>query len=138
MRGSYRNYTPEQIEKLFDLVIEENYTAKDATLVTGINVCTAQNYIKTYNNDIQRRLPGTYDKPRERPHSELTNEYSKFLLDHIEKNPTATLDELKVMVCEEFEGLKIPILAIYRHLVSNCHFILKKSKKLQQQEILIE
>lgn len=105
-RVSYRKYTPEQIEKLFYLVIEENYTAKDAALLTGINVRTAQNYIKTYNNDIQRRLPGTYNKPRGRPRSKLTDEHSKFLLDHIEKNPTATLNELKVKVCEEFEGLK--------------------------------
>ena len=46
MRGSYRKYTPEQIERLFDSAIKENYTAKDTALLTGINVRTAQNYVK--------------------------------------------------------------------------------------------
>lgn len=46
MRGSYMNYTPEQIERLFDLAIKENYTAKDTALLIGINVRTAQNYVK--------------------------------------------------------------------------------------------
>lgn len=63
-RGSYRQYTPHQIEKLFDLVIEEGKTAKEAALITGINVRTAQNYIKMYKNDEERRLPGIQRKSR--------------------------------------------------------------------------
>ncbi|KAI9503558.1 hypothetical protein BX070DRAFT_224137, partial [Coemansia spiralis] len=49
-RGAYRRYTPQQIERLFDLVIEEGRSAKEAALVTGINVRTAQNYLKTYRD----------------------------------------------------------------------------------------
>ena len=56
-RGSYRRYNLDQIEKLFDLVIEEGKTAKDAALVTGINIRTAQHYVKMYNDDEVRRLP---------------------------------------------------------------------------------
>ncbi|KAI9504722.1 hypothetical protein BX070DRAFT_222747, partial [Coemansia spiralis] len=48
--GSYRRYTPQQIERLFDLVIEEGRPAKEAALMTGINVRTAQNYVKTYRD----------------------------------------------------------------------------------------
>ncbi|KAI9503587.1 hypothetical protein BX070DRAFT_224193, partial [Coemansia spiralis] len=50
-RGSYRRYTPQQIERLFDLVIEEGPSAKEAALMAGINVRTAQNYVKTYRDD---------------------------------------------------------------------------------------
>ncbi|KAM3578689.1 hypothetical protein VKS41_008889 [Umbelopsis sp. WA50703] len=32
-------------------------TAKDAALLTGINIRTAQHYIKKYNDDEERRLP---------------------------------------------------------------------------------
>lgn len=53
-RGFYRKYTPKQVEKLFDLIIEEEFTTKAAALATGINVRTAQNYVKTYNNDPER------------------------------------------------------------------------------------
>ena len=51
---SYRKYTPEQVEKLFDLI--KGSTTKAAALATGINVRTAQNYVNTYNNDPERRL----------------------------------------------------------------------------------
>jgi hypothetical protein len=75
IRGSYRKYTIEQIEKLFDLIIKEGFTTKDAALVIGINIRTAQNYVKTYNNDPQKRLPGFYNKPRGKPCSKLTGAF---------------------------------------------------------------
>ncbi|KAI8329617.1 hypothetical protein BC941DRAFT_193741 [Chlamydoabsidia padenii] len=78
-RGCYRKYTTEQIEKLFDLIIDEGYNAKDAALLTGIKVQTAQYYLKMYNNDAERSLPGTYNKPRGRPPSKLNESHSDFL-----------------------------------------------------------
>ena len=45
-RGPYRRYTTHQIEKLFDIVIAEGKTAKEAEVMTGINIRTAQHYIK--------------------------------------------------------------------------------------------
>jgi len=39
------------LEKLFDLVIEEGKTAKEAALITGINIRTGQHYIRKYNDD---------------------------------------------------------------------------------------
>ncbi|KAI9503295.1 hypothetical protein BX070DRAFT_225134, partial [Coemansia spiralis] len=48
--GSYRRYMPQQIERFFDLVIKEGRSAKEAALMTGINVRTAQNYVKIYRD----------------------------------------------------------------------------------------
>ncbi|ORE10479.1 hypothetical protein BCV72DRAFT_238815 [Rhizopus microsporus var. microsporus] len=63
-------YTPKQTEKLFDIIIKEDFAAK-----------AAQNYVKTYNNDPGRRLPGSYSKPHGRPCSKLTGEHSRLLID---------------------------------------------------------
>ncbi|KAG1452568.1 hypothetical protein G6F46_012474 [Rhizopus delemar] len=115
---------------LFDLIIAEGFTTKDAALVTGINIRTAQSYVKTYNNDPQKRLPGSHNKPRGRPCSNLTEEHSKFLVDYAKKNSTAVLDELKLKFCEKFEGLKISISAIHRHLVHKHNTTLKKLEKI--------
>ncbi|CEP19292.1 hypothetical protein [Parasitella parasitica] len=123
-------YIPKQVEKLFDLIIEEGFTTKAAALATGINVRTARNYVKTYNNDPERRLPGSYPKPHGRPRAKLTEEHSKFLVDYVEKNTTAILDELKLKLCEKFEGLKISISAIHRHLVHKHNITLKKLEKI--------
>ncbi|KAF7728303.1 hypothetical protein EC973_006244, partial [Apophysomyces ossiformis] len=82
-RGPYRRYTPQQIEKLFDLVIEEGRTAKEAGLIMGINVRTAQRYIESYNRDEERCLPGVQRKPRTRCY------------DYVDRNPTAILTDIK-------------------------------------------
>ena len=55
-RGPYRRYTAHQIERLFYYVIEQGKTAKDAALLTGIDIRTAQHYIKKCNDDEERRL----------------------------------------------------------------------------------
>ena len=39
--GSYSRYNFDQIEKVFDLVIEKDEKAKEAALITDINVRTA-------------------------------------------------------------------------------------------------
>jgi transposase len=129
-RGSYREYIVKQIEELFGSIIEEGFTTKDAALVAGINIRTAQNYVKTYNIDPQKRLPGSYNKSRGRPCSNLTEEHSKFLVDYVKKNTTAVLDGLKLKLCEKFEGLKISISAIHKHLVHKHNITLKKFEKI--------
>lgn len=53
-KSSYRKYITEQIEKLFDLIIEEGFSAKYAALAIRINVCTTRSFVKTYNNDSQK------------------------------------------------------------------------------------
>jgi hypothetical protein len=60
-RGPYRRYTAHQVERLFYLVIEEGMTAKAAALMTGINIRTAQPYIKnitTMWKDARRSMSG--------------------------------------------------------------------------------
>lgn len=129
-RGSYRRYTPQQIEKLFDLVIEQGRTAKEAGLITGINVRTAQHYIKSYNKDEERRLPGVQRKPRIRCYGKLTEAQSQFLVDYVDRNSTAILTDIKRSLCEAFEGLTISESALHRHLVNKCRINLKKLEKL--------
>lgn len=111
-----------------DLAIEETLSVKDAAIVIGINVLLVQRYVKTYNNDPQKLFQGTCHKSRERPCIRLTDGYSKFLLGYIVKNPTAVLDELKLKLRGQFEGLKISILAVHSNLVNNAHITLKNSK----------
>ncbi|KAJ1991958.1 hypothetical protein EDC05_003112 [Coemansia umbellata] len=90
-RGSYRRYTPQQIERLFDLVIEEGPSAKEAALMAGINVRTAQNYVKTYRDDEQKRLPGIERKPRKGCLGKLNETHTRFLTQLVNQKPTAVL-----------------------------------------------
>jgi hypothetical protein len=53
-REPYRRYTANQIEQLFDYVIEQGKTSKLPALLTRINTRTAQHYVKKYN-DVDER-----------------------------------------------------------------------------------
>ncbi|KAI8977083.1 hypothetical protein BDF20DRAFT_941298 [Mycotypha africana] len=44
-KGSIK-YTLKQVEKLFNIILEEGFTTKSVALATGINVRTTQNYVK--------------------------------------------------------------------------------------------
>ena len=101
-RGPYRRYTSNQIERLFDLVIEEAKTAKEAALITGINIRTAQHYIKKYNDDEERCLPGGCSKPRVRNLGKLTDAHSHFLMEYIDMHPTAVLADIRDKLCQTF------------------------------------
>jgi len=105
-RGSYRRYNDDQIEKLFDLVIEEGRTAKEAALITGFNIRTAQHYVKRYNDDEERRLPVCHRKPR------------------------IGAEDIRQKLCGTFTGLSISVSALHRHLVQKCRITLKKLEQL--------
>lgn len=53
-------------------MIEQGKTAKEAALLTGINIRTAQHYIKKYNDDEERRLPLSGRKPGAGREAKLT------------------------------------------------------------------
>jgi transposase len=129
-RGPYRRYTAHQIEQLFDYVIEQGKTAKDAALLTGINIRTAQHYIRKYNDDEERRLPVSGRKPGAGRKAKLTECHSHFLICYVDEHPAAILSDIGRALCEAFPDLSISISALHRHLVQKCRLTLKKLEKL--------
>jgi transposase len=129
-RGPSRPYTAHQIEQLFDYVIEQGKTAKDAALLTGINIRTAQHYIKKYNVDEERRLPVSGKKPGAGRKAKLTESHSQFLIGCVDEHPEAVLSDIRRALCEAFPDLSIPISALHKHLVQKCRLTLKKLEKL--------
>jgi transposase len=129
-RGPYRRYTAHQIEQLFDYVIEQGKTAKDAALLTGINIRTAQHYIKKYNDDEEGRLPVRGRKPGAGRKAKLTECHSQFLIGYVDEHPTAVLSNIRRALYEAFPELSISISALHRHLVQKCKLTLKKLEKL--------
>ncbi|KAJ1993838.1 hypothetical protein GGI26_002629 [Coemansia sp. RSA 1358] len=108
-RGSYRRYTPQQIKRLFGLVIEGR-SAKEAALVTGISVRTAQKYVNTYRDDEQKRLPGIERKPRKGCPEKLNETHTQFLTQLVNQNPTAMDD-----ILQQLDSILVPIFReVYR------------------------
>jgi transposase len=129
-RGPYRRYSAHQIEQLFDYVIEQGKTAKEAALLTGINIRTAQHYIKKYNDDEERRLPISGRKPGAGRKPKLTEGHSQFLIGYVDERPTAVLSDIRRALREAFPEISISISALHRHLVQKCKLTLKKLEKI--------
>jgi hypothetical protein len=88
-------------------VIEEGKSAKDAALMTDINIRTAQHYIKKYNDEEEKCLPVDASKKFSAGRTgKLTDEHSKFLVE-----------------------------ALHRHGVQKCKVTLKKLEKLPPARI---
>ena len=117
-------------------MIEKGKTAKEAALLTGINIRTAQHYIKRYNNDGERRLPVSGRKLGTGRQAKLTEAHSRFLVDYVDEQPTAVLSDIRRNLCEAFRGLSISISALHRHLVEKCKLTLKKLQNYQLQEVV--
>ena len=72
-------------------MIEEGKAAKEASLITGINIRTTQHYVKKYNEDEERCLPCRHRKTKVGNDGKLTSALSPFLIDYIDKYPTSVL-----------------------------------------------
>ncbi|OAD70557.1 hypothetical protein PHYBLDRAFT_162150 [Phycomyces blakesleeanus NRRL 1555(-)] len=151
-RGSYRKYNQNQVNKLFSLVFSENQTAAAAARETGINVRTAQNYVRLAREKIQADFDAAtvetdesngletmeveeVSAPKERKHGnqKLFQAHSAFFLKFFENKPDATLEQARIAVMEEFSGLQITKSAIQKHLVKKCALTMKKLEKLPEK-----
>ncbi|EIE90783.1 hypothetical protein RO3G_15494 [Rhizopus delemar RA 99-880] len=98
-------YSPEQVQELLDLVIEEGLFARKAGAIVGIVERTAQNYVKTYKEDDEKRLPS----------------------DSKQRNPQAVLWKARDALLEAFSEIQsITLSGFHRHLVLHASLTLKK------------
>ncbi|OAD81195.1 hypothetical protein PHYBLDRAFT_138734 [Phycomyces blakesleeanus NRRL 1555(-)] len=151
-RGSYQKYNQNQVNKLFSLVFLENQTAAAAARETGINVRTAQNYVRLAREKIQADFDAAtvetdesngletmevkeVSAPKERKHGnqKLFQAHSAFFLKFFKNKPDATLEQARIAVMEEFSGLQITKSAIQKHLVKKCALTMKKLEKLPEK-----
>ncbi|KAG1060993.1 hypothetical protein G6F41_012506 [Rhizopus arrhizus] len=125
-RGACRTYSPEQVQEVPDLVIEEGLSARKAGAIVGIVERTAQNYVKTYKEDEEKRLPDGR-KQRVRWERKLQPHHTNFLCMFYEKNLQAVLWQARDALLEAFSEIQsITLSGLHRHLVSHASLTLKK------------
>ncbi|KAI9265642.1 hypothetical protein BY458DRAFT_221928 [Sporodiniella umbellata] len=130
VRGFYRSYNPEQIQKLLDLVIEGGLSARKAGMMVGIVERTAQHYVKLYRDDEEKRLPGLR-KPRIKWHMKLEPQHTDFLCTFYGENPEAVLWQARESLLQDFPEIKsISLSGLHKHLVQHASLTLKKLKRV--------
>ncbi|EIE76833.1 hypothetical protein RO3G_01537 [Rhizopus delemar RA 99-880] len=119
---SYQIY----IQELLDLVIEEGLSARKADAVFGIVERTVQNYVKTYKEDDEKRLPDGR-KQRVSWERKLQPHHTNFLCVFYEKNPQTVLWQARDALLEAFSEIQsITLSGFHRHLVLHASLTLKK------------
>lgn len=78
--------------------------------MTVINVRTAQQYIKKYNDDEERQLPVSIRKVEAGRKAMLRDIHSKLLVEFIDEHPASILSDIRQTICEAFPELSFPYL----------------------------
>jgi hypothetical protein len=92
-------------------VIEQVKIAKGAALLTWINIRTAQQYIRKYHDDEERRLPRSGRKTGAVSKAKLTECHSQFLIGYVDEHSAAVLSDIRRALCEAFQTYRYHIRA---------------------------
>ncbi|KAG1150494.1 hypothetical protein G6F37_001356 [Rhizopus arrhizus] len=124
---TYRKYSDEDKEYFFELVYEKGLRVSQAAMKLGIPTWIAQGWYDKDQKDpqdiIQRK---TAQNSVRRPPS-LGEEHRIFLVDHIDKKPSLTLDEIMDGLSAQFMDLSISKTAVYNFVKEKCRISLKKA-----------
>ncbi|KAG0188385.1 hypothetical protein DFQ28_004934 [Apophysomyces sp. BC1034] len=110
------------------LVNFEGYSKRKAAIEVGINPRTACDYYNRYIADEKGQTMGKKIETRGRKPT-LKQVHTNHLVDYVEKNPAAILENIKDDLCAAFEGLTIGKTALHNHLKEKCGLTLKKLEK---------
>ncbi|OAD76844.1 hypothetical protein PHYBLDRAFT_165344 [Phycomyces blakesleeanus NRRL 1555(-)] len=126
-RDLYQKYNQNQVNKLFSLVFSENQTAAATARETGINVRTAQNYVRLAREKIQTDFDAATVETDE------SNGLETMEVEEVSAPKERKHGNQKIAVMEEFSGLQITKSAIQKHLVKKCALTMKKLEKLPEK-----
>ncbi|KAG1047050.1 hypothetical protein G6F43_010485 [Rhizopus delemar] len=114
------------VSKKLEERIEPTHPNKKAGSAVGIVERTAQNYVKTYKEDDEKRLPGGR-KQRVSWERKLQPHHTNFLCVFYEKNPQIVLWQARDALLEAFSEIQsITLSGLHRHLVLHASLTLKK------------
>ena len=134
LRGPYRKYNSQQIQQLFDYVIEMGMTAKRALLLVGIKVRTGQHYVRQYKIENEMVVhTSVTKKARGRPPT-LIDEHTAFLIDYYDKNMDAVLFEAQDALFETV-AVSLTLSGLHKHPVNKASLTLKKLEKLPKARV---
>jgi transposase len=125
----YKKYGQDQIERLIRLLQEEGLTVPKAAEQCGIPRSSAYKLLDEFNAGNGYVLPGSAPKKLNKEPKKLFPQYSAFLIDLFDANPSIVLEEAKQRLCKNFIGLEISIAGLYKHIREKCSISLKQATK---------
>ncbi|KAG1208633.1 hypothetical protein G6F68_006230 [Rhizopus microsporus] len=124
-KRAYTLYTDQDKVRFFKLVFEKVMSASAAAKQLGIHVRTAQRRAQMYKTDpdsifIKHKKTG---RPRI-----LRDEHKQVILEYIDENPSAVLEQVMERLLQRFQDLKVSKSTVYNFVRTECNLSLKKAQ----------
>ncbi|KAL4214354.1 hypothetical protein AB4K20DRAFT_1943400 [Rhizopus microsporus] len=124
-KRAYTFYTDQDKVRFFKLVFEKVMSASAAAKQLGIHVRTAQRWAQMYKTDphsifIKHKKTG---RPRI-----LRDEHKQVILEYIDENPSAVLEQVMERLLQKFQDLKASKSTVYNFVRIECNLSLKKAQ----------
>ncbi|KAG1135239.1 hypothetical protein G6F38_012944 [Rhizopus arrhizus] len=120
----YVRYTVQDKARSFDLKIEKCLSASAAAKQLGIHIRTAQRWIKQYNKCPDNIFDSCNRVGRK---CILTDEHKRSIVNFIDTNPSAAVDEVTEYLLKRFNDLKVSRSTVYNFMRCECNLSLKKA-----------
>lgn len=108
------------------LWIEKCLKAAVAAIMLGIHERTAQKWWTQYKKNCDFSFKNN-DK-KNGPDPTLGEQHKAFLVNYVDENPLAVVDQVMESLIQEFEGLSVKKTAVHRFMKEECQLTFKKTQ----------
>ncbi|KAL4213726.1 hypothetical protein AB4K20DRAFT_1956807 [Rhizopus microsporus] len=121
----YTFYTDQDKVRFFKLVFEKVMSASAAAKQLGIHVRTAQIWAQMYKTDPD----SIFIKHKKTGRSRILHEeHKQVILEYIDENPSAALEQVMERLLQKFRDLKVSKSTVYNFVRTECNLSLKKTQ----------
>ncbi|CEI93076.1 hypothetical protein RMCBS344292_07319 [Rhizopus microsporus] len=121
----YTLYTDQGKIRSYKLMFEKVMSASATAKQLGIHVRTAQRWAQMYKTDPDSIFINHKKTGRSRI---LQEEYKQVILEYIDENPSAVLEQVMERLLQKFQDLKVSKSTIYNFVRTECNLSLKKAQ----------
>lgn len=124
-KRAYTLYTDQDKVRFFKLVFEKVMSASAAAKQLGIHVRTAQRWAQMYKTDPD----SIFIKHKKTGRSRILHEeHKQVILEYIDENPSAVLEQVMERLLQKFQDLKVSKSTVYNFVRTECNLSLKKAQ----------
>ncbi|KAL4209699.1 hypothetical protein AB4K20DRAFT_1904675 [Rhizopus microsporus] len=124
-KRAYTFYTDQDKVRFFKLVFEKVMSASAAAKQLGIHVRTAQRWAQMYKTDPD----SIFIKHKKTGRSRILHEeHKQVILEYIDENPSAVLEQVMERLLQKFQVLKVSKSTVYNFVRTECNLSLKKAQ----------
>lgn len=122
----YNSHSEDVKSIVIDYHLEKLVSAAQAGKKYGVAARVAQRWIKEYKESVRQEEPEN-NKKKPGPKPRLGDEHKRHLIEFIDDNPSAIINQAVDSLTKQFEGLVIKKTVVHEFMKNECNLSLKKA-----------